>query len=546
MSELLIQFVLVALVAHVAVDGYLNHPLLPSVGHGSRLASRLSATGGNPGLQGGDEKPEVSFGGGLVGSSKDSGDIPEEIRIANLPKMASGLQKSLRQTVGELLSSKAVSTTSHYMKEFRNDADQRWMTSYKGFNANSFSTVFPGRDDSEWTDWFESMIKTDKVEIQVLMSAPKSQVLGQPRTSSASRPNKIQRKPMPYENTADSEKGGEVRMSTNVDMGKDERASLGSDSESEIREMTDSGIRIEYMHELEPRKIANQLLVVRESITKEVLMDLPCIRLECIEAQRYAKVKVEKGEEEAIKTIKMTRTSTAGGDSTPLRDRTYHDLSVISSNFALQMVYNSGDEATKAYLDAFIAELEKGDAERTVAERFFHEYAAPIEMLEELHFRGLEQGLASMEDQAQEEERKVNILKISQTLLDCRYAVSLEIKKIVMEDDGMTRQYYRMIKDNGGFKKFDMDGKGKIRLVNLNAKPGDEMYPTAPKSSSILDLSEFGSGTVQQNEDAEASLDKLNKEAAEAEAEQKVLAVVSDVTDDADDDSFGAGGPFLM
>ena len=76
------------------------------------------------------------------------------------------------------------------------------------------------------------------------------------------------------------------------------------------------------------------------------------------------------------------------------------------------------------------------------------------------------------------------------------------------------------------------------------------LSPTAPKSSSKLDMSEFGSGDVVQNEDAELSLDRLNKEKAEAEAkakeEQKIIAVASDITNEEDDGSFGAGGPFLM
>ena len=402
------------LVASMGVSG------LRSGAHNSyalrvRLSTRLRATAGNPGMQGGEEKPMMGFEGGIVGSSKDSGDIPEEIRIANLPKMANGLQKSLRKLVGELLSSKAVETTSHYMKEFRNDADQRWMSSYKGYNENSFSAVFPGREDSQWTDWFESMIKSDKMEIQVLMSAPKGSIFG----SRSMRGRKI-----PKEKAEDD--GGDETF-------------VGGDEKGEEFDISDSGLRVEYMHNLEPRKIANQLLVVRESITKEVLMDLPCIRLECIEAVRYATVKVEQSEEDAIKTMKMTRSATMGTDSTPLRDRTYHDLSVIASNFALQMVYNSGNDATKTYLDAFLAELGTEEEKRTVAERLLHEHAAPVEMLEELHYRGLHQGLTSIEDQTQEE-RKVNILKISQTLLDCRYAVSLEIKKIVMEDDSRTRQ----------------------------------------------------------------------------------------------------------
>ena len=44
-----------------------------------------------------------------------------------------------------------------------------------------FFCSVPGRSDSGWTDWFESMIKTDKFEIQILMSAPKTHVLGKSR-----------------------------------------------------------------------------------------------------------------------------------------------------------------------------------------------------------------------------------------------------------------------------------------------------------------------------------------------------------------------------
>ena len=50
--------------------------------------------------------------------------------------MSRGLQVTLRKTVGELMSSKAVDTTST-MKEFRNDADLRWILT-KGYNAILF------------------------------------------------------------------------------------------------------------------------------------------------------------------------------------------------------------------------------------------------------------------------------------------------------------------------------------------------------------------------------------------------------------------------
>ena len=256
------------------------------------------------------------------------------------------------------------------------------------------------------------MIKTDKLEIQVLMNPPKQ----------FAKP--LRARGRGKDGDEDEDEDGWLPPSVTA---------------------SDSGIRIEYMHDLEPRKIANQLLQVRESITKEVLQDLPCIRLKMLRLFRFAKTKVEKGEEEAIKTSKMTRSSTMNSDSTPMRDRTYHDISVIITNYAIQMTHGSSDEATQEYLDKYLAELERTEGHRSVLERVMHEYAAPIELLEELHVRGLQQGLTSINNQFRDE-KKVNILKLSQTLLDCRYAASLEVKKILENDDSMTRQYYKMIR----------------------------------------------------------------------------------------------------
>ena len=89
-----------------------------------------------------------------MGSSKDSNAIPEEIRQENLPKLDGTLLRSLKNVVGELVMSKTVETTSRYMKEFRNDADQRWLCSWRNFNTKSFSGVFAGRDDSVWSDYW--------------------------------------------------------------------------------------------------------------------------------------------------------------------------------------------------------------------------------------------------------------------------------------------------------------------------------------------------------------------------------------------------------
>lgn len=511
LTSLVIVIVVLAVV--VRVESLLTAPKLSST---QRVFSRLWATAGNPGMQGGEEswKPEISSGG-IVGSSKDSNAIPEEIRQENLPKLDGTLLRSLKNVVGELVMSKTVETTSRYMKEFRNDADQRWLCSWRNFNTKSFSGVFAGRDDSVWSDWLEAMIQTDKLEIQVLMNPPKL-----------------------------SKKATRARGEYGEDWGDETEADADGTLPPGVTSL-DSGIRIEYMHDVEPRKIANQLLQVRESITKELQLDLPCIRLENIEAVRFAKTKVEMGEEEAIKTIKMTRSTTMGGDSTPLRDRTYHDFSVIITNFALQMARSSSDDATQAYLDNYLEELEKEEKERSVVERLFHEFAAPIELLEEMHVRGLQQGLISIEDR-EDSEKRVNILKLSQTILDCRYAVSLEVSKLLADDDNMTRQYYKMIKDMGGFKKFDIEGKGEIRIVDLNAKPGDELYPTARTNAPSMDLSSYGDGIVHEK-DAEESMGNLLAETdVQGEKATKAIAVVKDAANDDEDGEFGGSGPFLM
>jgi hypothetical protein len=445
---------------------------------------------------------DITPGESIVGSSKDDGDIPEEIRLENLPKVSDSMKNQLSKVLGDLISAKAIDTTSRYMQEFHNDADHRWLTGYKNYRHDAFSAVFTDKDkNSQWTDWFEDMIQGDKLEIQVLMNPPM--------------------------------RSGEFNI---------------KDLNGQQRDT--SGIRLEYMHGLEPRKIANQVLVVRESIAKEVLIDLTCIRLENIEAVRFAKVKASQGEEEAVRTMKMTRSPTMGGDSTPLRDRTYHEISVILTNFAIEVVRQSitNDKASSEYLEAYLKELSDEEEKRTVVERLLHEFAAPMELLEELYYRGISQGLASVTDDAN---HKVNILKIAQQLLDTRYSLCLQANQMIIDDDNHSRSYYKMIKDAGGFKKFDME-KGEFRIVDLNAPEGSERAPT--KLETVFDFSNPHS-TKEQDEKAK------EKEAAQSEALEKQdltnstaeevvvpLATVAEdsTTVDFDRDSFGSSGPLLM
>ena len=52
-------------------------------------------------------------------------------------------------------------------------------------------------------------------------------------------------------------------------------------------------------------------------------------------------------------------------------------------------------------------------------------------------------------------------------------------------------------------------------------------------------MSEFGSGEVEVNNDAEISLEKLNLDAEGEESKPRVIAVINDVTEDSEGDSFG-------
>ena len=80
--------------------------------------------------------------------------------------------------------------------------------------------------------------------------------------------------------------------------------------------------------------------------------------------------------------------------------------------------------------------------------------------------------------------------------------------------------------------------------MDLNAKPGDELYPAAPTNAPSVDLSTFGDGIVHEK-DAEESMGNMLAETESNEAETRVIAVAKDVADE-DDDEFGSSGPFIM
>ena len=70
--------------------------------------------------------------------------------------------------IGTIITKFALSTVSYYMLEFHNDVNEKWMM---GFCNYKKSGEFP---DGQWTNYIEKMIMTDKLQVEVLMTAPKA------------------------------------------------------------------------------------------------------------------------------------------------------------------------------------------------------------------------------------------------------------------------------------------------------------------------------------------------------------------------------------
>jgi hypothetical protein len=222
---------------------------------------------------------------------------------------------------------------------------------------------------------------------------------------------------------------------------------------------------IQYDHNIEPRKIAHKILTVREDVINELINDLGCVLLENNEAVRYATVKVGEGKEKAEKSRRQTRMAYEGG-CTPLRDRNYYDLSVLLTNVAIDMIrtIHKENKDYQVFLDDFLTKLAKENEKRNPLDRVLHETIAPRELIEEIYFLGLTEGVNS------NEQNPVNILRLGKLLMDARLALAVEFTKFFKASNLEHRAYYRMITDNGGFKKLDLSGAPKYKLLDLDAE----------------------------------------------------------------------------
>lgn len=264
----------------------------------------------------------------------------ESVDNGNDASIDASIMDKLESSVELLASTASIDTVSYYMLEFRDEVNQRWMMSFEKYNKNGFL-------NGKFANYIEQMIRTNKLEINVITKPPKAILRGR-----------------------HSPQG--------------------------------SSVFVQYTHKLEPRKISHQILTVREDVSEEMISDLGCILLENKEAIRFANDKFNKGLDAAEVSRRITRMAGQDG-STPLRDKTYHDFSLLITNLALDSakiaLSSSGDMLTINYLDNFIEEITKFDASKNLSplDLLLQELNGPRTLIEELYYAGLTDGVQQVE-----------------------------------------------------------------------------------------------------------------------------------------------------
>lgn len=251
---------------------------------------------------------------------------------------------------------------------------------------------------------------------------------------------------------------------------------------------------------------------MREDVSGEMIQDLGSIRLENDEAVRYATTWVREGVISADRSRKITR-MTGESESTPGRDGNYVAFDVMITSLALQLVRDdlvkSKDDHAMQIIDDLMIKLEIDDSARSVLERVLHDTQGPRSFMEQLYYRGITDGVTTNNG------KSVNILKVAENLFDARVAIAKESAKLLSLQSLQNRQYYKMIKDYGGFQRLDMSNTPKMKFIDLDARALDEAKEDAVKlrlaaeaaAAELLVLAAESDQTILQAAEMEKELD---------------------------------------
>ena len=278
----------------------------------------------------------------------------------------------------------------------------------------------------------------------------------------------------------------------------------------------------------EPRKVAHQIITVREDVSNEMIQDLGCIQLENDEAVRFAKTWARDGLPWAEKSRKMIRMA-GQSESTPARDESFVAFNMMMTAFAVQLVREDLSKAKQdiavQMIDDLLLKMVSDDVSRTGLERMLHDTHGPRSFLEQLYYKGITEGVTGSGSKA------VNTLKVIESIFAARLSIAKEASKLLSTQNMQNRQYYKMIKDHGGFQKLDMSNTPKMKFIDLDARDLEEAKDEADEASeqqAIRDLAIAAAAAT---------------EALVADKEEEPLFNIND-----DDDSgySGSGGPMMM
>jgi len=406
----------------------------------------------------------------------------------NLPSINNNVYITLEQTLGELITVSAIDTLSYYMIEFHDDDTQRWMMSFKNYKLKGFN-----KNDLLWQTYLEEMIKLDTQYFKVYLDPP--------RVASRLKNNQLK----------------------------------------------DKNLKVMYIDEIQPRKIAHRLITVREDVANEVIMDLGSIHLENKEAVKFANNWITHGKEYAENHRGLTRGASDGG-STPLRGKTFKDISLLITNLSLDILradlMKRKEKGSIDFIDALLEKIYRYSDGLDQINTMLVESSAPQSFLEELCYMGLTQGVGGGTIGAAERSPSTtvntmgtartgtastgavtgvtNFLKLSQQLLLTREALTVASMKILNEQNKELRYYFKLIKDYGGFKPFDLTGGRKVvRIVDMDEeekkekeKLFDTMMMTTSNEAKAVETDvdgNGGGGDVKIDRSSSSSVDKDNE-----------------------------------
>ena len=205
-----------------------------------------------------------------------------------------------------------------------------------------------------------------------------------------------------------------------------------------------------FIYFIEPRKVAKQIITVRENVCEEIINDLNAIQYENEEAMRFASAWIAEGREAAERSRKLTRMP-GQSESTPQRDRNFHDVNTFITELAIMLVkknyVDAHDTSTIEYLDTLVSKLKKEREAQPFHEQFLNKQYGPRTLLEELFHAAM---IGSVTGSS------VNVMKLSQMIADTRWTITVQVQNILRVQNANSRKYYKMIKVGMLLIKYDL------------------------------------------------------------------------------------------